>query len=97
MSDILAPIHPGEILLEDYLKPMNVTPHRLAILIGVDAARVHQIVKGNRRLSADTALRLSKLFGTSSQFWMNAQAAHDLQIAEIESADALARITPFAA
>ena len=74
MSSKVAPIHPGEVLLLDFLEPLGVTQHRLAILIDVPPRRINEIVHGKRRISADTALRLARFFGTSERFWINLQA-----------------------
>lgn len=81
MTDKLKPIHPGEVLLEEFLKPMNLSQNRLAIDIGVDARRINEIVLGTRSVTADTALRLSRYFGTSPQFWLGLQAEYDLDVA----------------
>ena len=75
----IAPIHPGEVLLEDFLTPLDVTQHHLAISIGVPPRRINEIVHGKRRISADTALRLARYFGTSERFWLNLQARFDLE------------------
>jgi addiction module HigA family antidote len=75
-----APIHPGEILDEEFLQPLEVTQYRLAKDISVPARRINEIVHGTRRISADTALRLARYFGTSEQFWMNLQARYDLEV-----------------
>lgn len=80
MSDKLNPVHPGEVLLEEFLKPMNLSQNRLAIDIGVDARRINEIVLGGRSVTADTALRLSRYFGVSPQFWLGLQAEYDLDI-----------------
>ena len=80
MARKLAPIHPGEILLEEFLEPMEITQYRLAKDISVPARRINEIVHGKRRISADTALRLSKYFGSTERFWMNLQARYDLEI-----------------
>ncbi|MFZ5808971.1 MAG: HigA family addiction module antitoxin [Chloroflexota bacterium] len=74
------PVHPGEILLEEFLKPMNLSQNRLAIDIGVDARRINEIVLGKRSITADTALRLARYFGTSPQFWLGLQAEYDLDV-----------------
>lgn len=87
----LNPVHPGEVLLEEFLKPMNLSQHRLALNIGVDARRINEIVLGKRRVTADTALRLSRFFGTSAQFWMGLQSDFDLDVAEDELGDRLDR------
>lgn len=81
MVEKLHPIHPGEVLLEEFIKPMNMSQNRLAIEIGVDARRVNEIVLGGRSITADTALRLARYFGVSPQFWLGLQAEYDLDIA----------------
>jgi addiction module HigA family antidote len=78
----LAPVHPGEILTEEFLAPLGITKHQLAIDLGVPASRIDQIAKGKRSISADTAVRLSIYFGNSPQFWMNLQSAYDLEMQE---------------
>ena len=80
MARKLAPIHPGEILLQEFLEPMEITQYRLAKDISVPARRINEIVHGKRRISADTALRLSKYFGMTERFWMNLQARYDLEV-----------------
>ncbi len=80
-SQRLPPIHPGEVLNEDFLLPMGVTQYRLAKAIGVDARRVHAIVHGERAITAETALLLSRFFGNSAEFWMGLQSQYDLEIA----------------
>lgn len=82
MANKLSPIHPGEVLLEEFIKPMNLSQNRLAIDIGVDARRINEIVLGKRAITADTALRLSRFFGNSPQFWMGLQTQYDLDVAE---------------
>jgi len=77
MVEKLNPIHPGEVLLEEFIKPMNLSQNRLAIEIGVDARRVNEIVLGARSITADTALRLARYFGVSPQFWLGLQAEYD--------------------
>lgn len=79
-TDKLHPVHPGEVLQEEFLKPMNLSQNRLAIEIGVDARRINEIVLRTRGVTADTALRLSRYFGTSPQFWLGLQAEYDLDI-----------------
>ena len=81
MSDKLAPVHPGEALLEEFLKPMGISQNYLALAIGVPARRVNEIVLGKRRITADTALRLARFFGTSEELWMNLQSQYDLDVA----------------
>jgi addiction module HigA family antidote len=76
----LSHIHPGEILLEEFLQPFGISQYRLAKDIGVPAPRIHEIVKGQRAITADTALRLSRYFGLSERFWMNLQTRYDLEV-----------------
>ena len=78
----LKPIHPGEILMEEFLKPFNMSQYRLAVDIGVPPRRINEIALGKRGITAGTALRLSHYFGTSPQFWMNLQTRYDLQTEE---------------
>ena len=81
MSDkLLPPIHPGEILLEEFLKPMGVSQYRLSKAISVPARRINDIVHGKRAITADTALRLSRFFGMTDRFWMNLQTRYDLEV-----------------
>ncbi len=80
MTDKLKSVHPGEVLLEEFLKPMNLSQNRLAIDIGVDARRINEIVQGSRSITADTALRLSLYFGISPQFWLGLQSEYDLDV-----------------
>ena len=80
MSKKFTPVHPGEILLEEFLKPMGLSQYALAKDINVPARRINEIVHGDRSISADTALRLSRFFGMSENFWMNLQARYDLEI-----------------
>jgi len=87
----LPPVHPGEILLEDFLKPMGITRYRLAKEIGVPQRRVDEICAGKRAITADTALRLARFFNTDAQSWMNLQAQHDLESAEIGLAERIER------
>jgi addiction module HigA family antidote len=92
----LPPVHPGEILLEDFLKPLNISRYRLAKSIGVPQRRIDEICAGKRSVTADTALRLARFFGTDAQSWMNLQAEYDLETAEISLADRIAReVKPF--
>ena len=76
---LMAPVHAGEILLEEFLKPLGVSQYHLAEETGVSARRMNEIVHGQRRISADTALRLARFFGTSERFWLNLQARYDLE------------------
>jgi antitoxin HigA-1 len=80
MKKTLHPVHPGEVLSEEFLKPMNLSQNRLALNIGVPARRINEIVLGKRSLSADTALRLARFFGVSAEFWSGLQAQYDLDI-----------------
>ena len=82
----LEPIHPGEVLLEEFLKPMGLSQNRLALDIGVPPRRINEIVLGKRSITADTALRLARFFGMSPQFWLGLQMDYDIDVAE----DALA-------
>lgn len=91
MANKLSPIHPGEVLLEEFIKPMNLSQNRLAIDIGVDARRINEIVLGKRAITADTALRLSRFFGNSPQFWMGLQTQYDLDVAEDQLGSRLER------
>jgi addiction module HigA family antidote len=75
----LAPIHPGEILQEEFLRPLGISQYRLAKDVSVPARRINEIVRGSRAITADTALRLSRYFGTSVRFWLNLQARYDLE------------------
>jgi addiction module HigA family antidote len=87
----LPPIHPGEILLEELLKPMGISQYRLAKDISVPARRINEIVHGKRAISPDTALRLSRYFGLSERFWMNLQARYDLEVEKERLKDRLER------
>ena len=80
MSTKFAPVHPGEILLEEFLKPYGIGQYRLAQDIGVHPRRIKEIVHGKRAVSADTALRLSRYFGLSERYWLNLQARYDLEV-----------------
>ena len=89
MSKKLPPIHPGEILLEEFLKPLEMNPHQLAMALRVPPNRIAHIIEGNRAITADTALRLGRYFGVNPQFWLNLQSSYDLRVA---SRDHLAQI-----
>jgi addiction module HigA family antidote len=86
-SDRLSPVHPGEVLLEDFLKPMKLSQNRLALSIGVHPRRINEIVLGKRGISADTALRLAKFFGTSPDVWLGLQKDYELDMAMDELGD----------
>lgn len=94
VNDKIAPIHPGEVLQEEFLDGFGITQHKLAVSIGVPPRRINEIVHGKRSVSADTALRLAKFFGTSAQFWLNLQARYDLDLAEDRVAEQIAAIAP---
>jgi antitoxin HigA-1 len=81
-TKVMPPVHPGETLREDFLKPLNLTPNDLAIELQVPATRINDIARGKRAISADTALRLARYFGTTPQFWLNLQANYDLEVAQ---------------
>ena len=87
----LHPVHPGEVLLEEFLKPMGLSQNRLALDIGVHARRINEIVLGKRGISADTALRLARYFGNSPQFWLGLQRDYDLNIASASLGERLER------
>jgi len=82
MEERLPPIHPGEVLLEDFMKPLGISQYRLAKDIGVPALRISQIVRGKRAITADTAMRLARYFGTSPDVWLRLQARYDLEKAQ---------------
>lgn len=90
----LAPIHPGEVLMEDFIEGFGITQQRLAVSIGVPPRRINEIVHGDRAITADTALRLARYFGTSAEFWLNLQSQYDLDKAEDRLDKTLAKITP---
>ena len=96
MTDI-APIHPGEILMEEFLEPLEVSQNRLAVAIGVPPRRINEIVHGKRRISADTALRLARYFGTTDRFWLNLQVRFDLEVEKDNLGNALDGIEPLTA
>ena len=85
----LHPVHPGEVLLEEFLKPMGLSQNKLALNIGVPPRRINEIVLEKRKITADTALRLARFFGTSSEFWLGLQAQYDLDVAADELGDRL--------
>jgi antitoxin HigA-1 len=86
MSDESLPnIHPGEILKREFLEPMNITPYRLSVDIGVTKTRISEVLNGKRRISADTALRLARYFGNSAHFWLNLQVHYDIRQANQEN------------
>lgn len=92
----LKPVTPGELLSEEFLRPMGLSKYRLAKEIGVPAQRIGEIVAGKRAITADTDLRLCRFFGLSNGYWLRAQAAHDTEVAEKSLANTLAKIKPWA-
>lgn len=92
----LKPVTPGELLLEEFLKPMEISQYRLAKEIGVPAQRIGDIVAGKRAISADTDLRLCRFFGLSNGYWLRAQAAYDTEVAERAIGSKLSKIKPWA-
>ena len=84
MDKLLSPIHPGEVLLEDFMKPLGLSQYRLAHDIGVTPIRISQIVNGQRAITVDTAMRLARYFGTSAAVWLRLQVRYDLEVAETE-------------
>jgi antitoxin HigA-1 len=87
----LPPIHPGEILQEEFLAPLSISQYRLAKEVSVPPRRINEIVRGSRAISADTALRLARYFGTSERFWLNLQARYDLEVEKDRLGDRLRR------
>jgi addiction module HigA family antidote len=94
---VMEPVHPGEILLEEFLKPLSLSQYQLAKGLGVPARRINEIVHGERRITADTALRLARFFGTSERFWMNLQTRYDLEIERDRLGSTLDDIRPMEA
>ena len=90
----MRPIHPGEVLREEFLVPLGVNPHALAMALKVPAPRINDIVRERRSITPDTALRLARYFGTTPQFWLNLQASYDLKIAERELGSRIEREVP---
>ncbi len=98
MQNRLAPVHPGEVLFEEFLKPLELSQNRLALDIRVPARRINEIVHGKRRVTADTALRLARYFNMTPQFWLGLQMDYDIDIAEDDSGEKLDReVQPLAA
>lgn len=87
----LPPVHPGEILLEEFLKPLGISQYRLAKDVSVPPRRINEIVRGGRAITADTALRLARFFGTSERFWLNLQTRYDLEVEKDRLGDRLER------
>ena len=90
-NETLSPIHPGEVLLEDFMKPLGLSQYRLAHDIGVTPIRISQIVNGQRSITVDTAMRLARYFGTSAAVWLRLQVRYDLEVAEHELSDRINR------
>ena len=90
-GDALPPVHPGEVLAEEFLSPLGLSQNKAAMSMRVPARRINEIVKGKRSVTADTALRLARYFGTTPEFWVNLQAHYDLEVARDESGARIAR------
>ena len=93
-GDLIEPIHPGEILMEDFIEGFGITQNKLAVSIGVPPRRINEIVHGKRRITADTALRLGRFYSMSAQFWINLQVRYDLEVELDALGDALDSIQP---
>lgn len=93
-SEKIPTIHPGEVLMEDFIEGFGITQNKLAVAIGVPPRRINEIVHGKRGITADTAVRLARYFGTSAEFWMNLQSHYELRIQRAQLADEVAGITP---
>ena len=95
-NDLIEPIHPGEILMEAFIEGFGITQNKLAVSIGVPPRRINEIVHGKRGITADTAIRLARYFGTSEEFWMNLQSHYELRLQRRALRDSLADIKPLA-
>lgn len=93
-AGLIEPIHPGEILMEDFIEGFGITQNKLAVSIGVPPRRINEIVHGKRGITADTAIRLARYFGTSEEFWMNLQTNYELRLERRALRDRVAEITP---
>ncbi|UQN29872.1 HigA family addiction module antitoxin [Brachybacterium kimchii] len=93
-TDRIVPIHPGEVLMEDFIEGFGITQNKLAVSIGVPPRRINEIVHGKCGIPADTALRLAKYFGTSAEFWINLQSHYELDCGEDLAGEQIAAITP---
>lgn len=92
----MAPVHPGEILFEDFMKPLGLSQYRLAKAMHVYPRKINEIIQGKRSITADTALRLARFFGTSAEVWMNLQALYDLEVAKDALEESVVReVTPY--
>jgi antitoxin HigA-1 len=96
-DSVMEPIHPGEVLMLEYLQPLGVTQHHLAVAIGVPPRRINEIVHGKRRITTDTALRLARYFGTSERFWLNLQDRYDIEVERDRLGATLDEIQPLTA
>lgn len=94
ITDKIAPIHPGEVLLEDFIEGFGITQNRVAVAIGVPPRRINEIVHGKRGITADTAVRLARYFGTTPQFWLNLQTTYELDRVEDLKGEQVAAIQP---
>lgn len=94
-SDPLAPVHPGEILLEEFMKPYGLTAGRVAARLNIARPRIEKLVRGQTPITIDTALRLERLFGSSAQFWLNLQNGYDLEMAQRGPAPDIVSIQPY--
>jgi len=97
MARKLKPIHPGEILREEFMVPLGLSSNALARAVGVTPARINEIVRERRGITADTALRLGRFFNTTHEFWMNLQTSYDIECAQAEAGKTIARIKPWQA
>ncbi|WP_084101895.1 HigA family addiction module antitoxin [Demequina sp. NBRC 110051] len=93
-GSLIQPIHPGEVLMEDFFEGFGITQNKLAVAIGVPPRRINEIVHGKRGITADTAVRLSAYFGTTAEFWMNLQSHYELRLERRALRDQVAAITP---
>lgn len=93
----ITPIHPGELLMDEFLEPLQISQNRLAVAISVPPRRINEIVHGKRRITADTALRLARYFGTTDRFWLNLQTRFDLEVEKDNLGNTLDRIQPLEA
>ena len=93
-ADLIEPIHPGEVLMEDFIEGFGITQNKLAVSIGVPPRRINEIVHGKRGITADTAIRLARYFGTSEEFWMNLQSHYELRLEGRALQDQIEAIAP---
>lgn len=96
-AEVIDPIHPGEVLMEDFIEGFGITQHKLAVSIAVPPRRINEIVHGKRGITADTAIRLARYFGTSEEFWMSLQSNYELRLERRALRDKIASITPLRA